>query len=357
PAGIPEEEADSWLTSARSGRVQSVRAATWDRCGRPQNAFLTLADGTSACARYRHPRDRLVLGEVLSYWLSRTLGLDSVPPVTLTFSDSLLEQKPRDFCSEELRWEPAQTVALIRWVDEVDSRPKYVFNFLSLCQVCKSATNATATGNSENESESKTKATTITESESESETKATEISQTAHPSSLKLESLVTLAQWGTMIIFDYLTGNYDRVASMQDGVERENDPTILEQSIRNLRPSKRGAKLWLIDNESGLLDAYTVLYLQHSVNSKFIQFHESMLRTMCVFQSSLVRRVERLYQHPAPHRALMRTATHRDALVRKVARDESFRLFREKFPQRLANVVRWIQDCREMVKQEKDRPR
>ena len=29
------------------------------------------------------------------------------------------------------------------------------------------------------------------------------------------EDLITLAQWTDLIIFDYLTGNYDRVASMQ----------------------------------------------------------------------------------------------------------------------------------------------
>lgn len=47
---------------------------------------------------------------------------------------------------------------------------------------------------------------------------------------------------------------------MQDGAEAEKKPSIIEEPIRNLRKSKNREKLWLIDNESGLLDAYDLMY-------------------------------------------------------------------------------------------------
>ena len=41
-------------------------------------------------------------------------------------------------------------------------------------------------------------------------------------------------QWSDLMLFDYLTGNYDRVASMLDGAEKERRPAVLRETVHNL---------------------------------------------------------------------------------------------------------------------------
>ena len=47
-------------------------------------------------------------------------------------------------------------------------------------------------------------------------------------------ALEKLLQWSDLILFDYLTGNYDRVASMLDGAEKEARPAVLKETVHNL---------------------------------------------------------------------------------------------------------------------------
>ena len=48
------------------------------------------------------------------------------------------------------------------------------------------------------------------------------------------DALEKLLQWSDLILFDYLTGNYDRVASMLDGAEKERRPAVLKETVHNL---------------------------------------------------------------------------------------------------------------------------
>lgn len=55
--------------------------------------------------------------------------------------------------------------------------------------------------------------------------------------SLKMLSereLAQLVQWSDLLVFDYLTGNYDRLAYMQDAAEKEGRPQVLSGTIHNL---------------------------------------------------------------------------------------------------------------------------
>lgn len=61
-----------------------------------------------------------------------------------------------------------------------------------------------------------------------------------------------------------------RVASMQDGAYKEKKPSIIEESIRNLRSSEHENKLWLIDNESGLIDAYDLMYRSQQSGQRWV---------------------------------------------------------------------------------------
>ena len=74
---------------------------------------------------------------------------------------------------------------------------------------------------------------------------------------LSVTEAAELAQWSDLVVFDYLTANYDRVASMQDAAEKENRPEVLSENVLNLDKTQ---KLSLIDNEFGILDAYSLLY-------------------------------------------------------------------------------------------------
>lgn len=51
---------------------------------------------------------------------------------------------------------------------------------------------------------------------------------------LSERELAQLVQWSDLLVFDYLTGNYDRLAYMQDAAEKEGRPQILSGTIHNL---------------------------------------------------------------------------------------------------------------------------
>lgn len=131
---------------------------------------------------------------------------------------------------------------------------------------------------------------------------------------------------------------------MQDAADKENDPKIIEEPIRNLRKSSQDNKLWLIDNESGLLDAYELLEPYHPT-PRFSTFHKQMLETMCIFQSSLVNAILKLSEQPFPHLRLLNFAGSFEPLMSSLPEDEHFNLFVQMFDQRLAEVVKWIKHC------------
>ena len=76
-----------------------------------------------------------------------------------------------------------------------------------------------------------------------------------------------------------------RVASMQDGAAREDRASIMRENMRNLRQVWQTSRLVLLDNESGLLDSYALMYRGGAdTGAQFIQFHLRMLHSICVFR-------------------------------------------------------------------------
>ena len=82
--GLDDDTIEAELRSLRSRKVKSLEEPTWLKCGREQNRFVTFKDGVHACARYREPHNQLVLGEVMSFYLARLLGIHNVPAVILS---------------------------------------------------------------------------------------------------------------------------------------------------------------------------------------------------------------------------------------------------------------------------------
>lgn len=134
---------------------------------------------------------------------------------------------------------------------------------------------------------------------------------------------------------------------MQDGADREKKPSILSESIRNLRKVPDSGKLWLIDNESGLLDGYELMYKDPNMAHKFRTFHSRMLQTMCVFRKGLVRKVKALAGHADPASVLLHYTKEYEPLYDRLPKVSAFQLFEKHFHSRLKDVTKWVTECME----------
>lgn len=132
---------------------------------------------------------------------------------------------------------------------------------------------------------------------------------------------------------------------MQDAAMEEKKPSIITERIRNLFKSTKTNKLWLIDNESGLLDAYDLIYNNESGGAKFLKFHQQMLQTMCIFQKSTVTAIQRFLQEESPHVYLYNYAMSHDPVLRQVLPSYKLKLIHSWFPKRLAEVYKWVNHC------------
>ncbi|XP_005102027.1 uncharacterized protein LOC101849855 [Aplysia californica] len=336
PKGVSVEVADRWINKTRRLGFQSLTPPDWNKCGRPQNGFVTLEDGTEMCARYRHPHDHLVMGEVLSYWLSRLLSLDCVPPVSLSLVSSA-QWAELNKSKTDLGWEPEQYVALIMWIKDMNS------SFRSKVLMPQAILHAYKTGVPVSE-QIFLQAATVRTAQTNQSSDHNDVTNSGGPE-WTVDELVAVAQWSSMIVFDYLTANYDRVASMQDGAEEQRKPEVIEESIRNLRRSRDSAKLWLIDNESGFLDAYDLMYTSPHNGHRFFRFHDQMLKTVCVFQRSLVDALRDLHAAESPRKKLEEFATKSDPFLRRIPKSSVYRTFEEHFDERLNAVIDWVDQC------------
>ncbi len=100
---------------------------------------------------------------------------------------------------------------------------------------------------------------------------------------------------------------------MQDGADREHKAIVLSQSVWNLRKIGETGKMWFIDNESGLFDAYELLYKgPDQMGKKFIKFHKRMLQSMCIFREDVLNSIEKLSAQKYLYTQLLNFAKSRD---------------------------------------------
>lgn len=314
PKGLSYNNITKLIRAIRGTPVVSLEAPKWNRCGRAKNAFATLQDKSHVCARYRHPHSSFVFGEVLSFYLSRLVGIDNVPVVVLATTNSSTPQwKATNFSTFE--WKDNIPVALIQWITDIEptiSARALIPNLI--LQAYRSG----------------------------EPIREKDVMNSVHQAN-NINHIPEIVQWGSMIIFDYLTGNYDRVASMQDAADREKKPYIIEEPIRNLRKSPTNGKLWLIDNESGLFDAYDLLPTN---TSKFATFHTKMLQTLCIFQAPVVRALKKLYKAPSPHDRLVNFALSLEPLLHLMPKDDiHYQRFADIFVHRVKDILNWVSKC------------
>ncbi|XP_051885182.1 four-jointed box protein 1 [Pristis pectinata] len=243
PAGFSERHVQRWQHRARSSRLVSLEKG----CGRLSNRLATFSDGSRACVRYGINPDQ-VLGETLSFYLSRLLGVRNAPALALSRVNTNADQWARVRREvQAAQWADRPVVSLSEWIGNLSD----VVSPLPL--------RAGARG--------------------------------LHPSADGLANVTErqareLAQWSDLIVFDYLTANFDRLAS--NLLSLQWDSRVMERSTNNLHRTPKGA-LVFIDNEAGLVHGYRVLPMWE-------HYHESLLKTLCIFRKETARRVAELHR-------------------------------------------------------------
>lgn len=243
PVGFTEEYARAWRESARAHRVVKLEPG----CGRISNQLATFADGTKACVRYGINADQ-VQGETLTYYLACLLGITNLPPLVLsqlnTYSEQWAAVRTR---IDGLQWSDRSVVSLTEWVSNL------------------------------------TGVVTPAPLRQESSGLHPVLDELLNKTTVELLELV---QWSDLIIFDYLTANFDRLVS--NLFSRQWDSRVMERDTNNLLKTPRG-DLVFIDNEAGLVHGFRVLNMWE-------KYHNTVLSSVCVFRKRTAQRVAELHR-------------------------------------------------------------
>ncbi|XP_075044444.1 four-jointed box protein 1 [Mixophyes fleayi] len=238
PLGFSDEYSLRWQEFARTASVVSLERG----CGRSTNRLVTLSDGSRACVRYGINPEQ-IQGEVMSFYLSRLLGLRAVPPCVL----SKVGSAQWDPVQAELGgtgWMSGAFVTITPWLHNLSA----VLPPLAL---------RAEDGN-------------------------------LRPLREELRSgnadIVELAQWGDLILFDYLTANFDRLVSNLFSLQW--DPRVMLRGTNNLHRFPDGT-LVLLDNEAGLAHGYRL-------RDTWDKYNQQLLGTVCLFRRGFVRRLREL---------------------------------------------------------------
>ncbi|CAH1798333.1 unnamed protein product [Owenia fusiformis] len=245
PAGFSKDDTLAWRAVVANGSVSRMVEGT--DCGRMQNRRIWYSDGQSACARYRINMEQLQ-GEIFSFYLSRLLGINHVPPAVMTTVDSKIDKWSNvrnDIDSAQ--WSRDKPVIISQWVNNLT--PAFIPSEFQ-----------------HNDSSLIPANLLTTKSSSE---------------------LVELAQWSDLVIFDYLTANVDRVVNNM--FNRQWNPDMMQSPAHNLETSTKNNFLVFIDNELGLLHSYRLL-------DRYDHFHEHLLASVCIFRRRTVKQIESLHK-------------------------------------------------------------
>ncbi|XP_019375501.1 PREDICTED: four-jointed box protein 1, partial [Gavialis gangeticus] len=121
---------------------------------------------------------------------------------------------------------------------------------------------------------------------------------------LSQPQLVELVQWSDLILFDYLTANFDRLVSNLFSLQW--DARVMQRATSNLHRAPDGG-LVFIDHEAGLGHGYRLLAV-------WDKYNEPLLRSVCVFREATVRRVAELHRLQNAAAELLRLYRTREPL-------------------------------------------
>lgn len=82
---------------------------------------------------------------------------------------------------------------------------------------------------------------------------------------------------------------------------------------------------------------------RHQIRMQSFQY--KFLKTLCVFQYSLINALRELSAQPRPFQALWNYASSNELLLERNQYLTYFKEYAEQFDQRLKNIIQWIQYC------------
>jgi four-jointed box protein 1 len=240
PAGFTADSVKDWNNFSRETKLVRMQ----DGCGRMQNRLLTFKDASKSCARYRINTDQ-IQGEIFSFYLSRVLGIRNIPPSVLKTVNLRHQQ-----------WEKITgDIQNAQWSEEIP---------LIMTQWVKNLVPA------------------FIPEEFRSDTRNLSPNQTTLLDK-SVPELTELVQWSDLIVFDYITANLDRVVNNM--FNKQWNSQIMSGPAHNLEKSTDTGLLVFLDNESGLFHSYRLL-------DKYSHFHESLLKSLCIFRRSTVDKIK-----------------------------------------------------------------
>lgn len=264
PRGFSEAQAADWLQAVRGARVVALERGG---CGRSSNRLARFADGTRACVRYGINPEQ-IQGEALSYYLARLLGFQRhVPPLALARVEARGAQWAQ--VQDELRaahWTEGSVISLTRWLP-------------NLTDVVVPAPWRSEDGHLRPLSAAGGELANRSQAE-----------------------LVDLVQWTDLILFDYLTANFDRLVSNLFSLQW--DPRVMQRATSNLHRGPGGALVFL-DNEAGLVHGYRVAGM-------WDKYNEPLLQSVCVFRERTAQRVLELHRGQDAAARLLRLYRHQE---------------------------------------------
>lgn len=288
PAGFSEEHARAWSLRARAERVVALESG----CGRTSNQLATFSDGSRACVRYGINAEQ-VQGETLAYYLARLLGISNVPPLVLAqpSAEQWGHVKKR---VDDLQWSGRAVVSVTEWIANLSGA-------VTPAPLRPDGPGLSPSLDFRNQTE---------------------------------DDLQELAQWSDLVVFDYLTANFDRLVSNLFSLQW--DSRVMERDTSNLLKMPHGA-LVFIDNEAGLVHGYRVLDMWE-------RYHSSVLRSVCVFRRGTAQRVAALHRYQDVRARLFELYQDNEPLAAQLGflSDEHARILQD----RIDRVYRHILHCK-----------
>ncbi|XP_045191356.2 four-jointed box protein 1-like isoform X2 [Mercenaria mercenaria] len=307
--GLSFDECVKHTIHLQGQAVEALTKSTMGVCGRQLNALITLKDGTTMCAKYRGKYK--AYGEVLTFYLSRLLHMNNVPLAFLVKTNATsVFWKQVNISS--LSWEENQIVTLIEWISNSSKTrlPPIIYDAFIKRQPI--------TGR------------TISSSNIIDKTP---------------EGIAEIVQWGTVILLDFLTAHLDRYVRINFAEGRGHHPSFSSNYTKNLIHSKNG-KIWLIDNESTFFLSYFLTKCaKYNCVARRLRFYEVVLKTVCVFQRSVVNALMRQLRNGSIYKSLLLLSKTFQPLQGGLTFDDKYSLIADVLNKRVAQVVKWIQYC------------
>lgn len=296
PVRFTEGYAEAWRSKARTAPVVKLEPG----CGRISNQLATFADGTKACVRYGINADQ-VQGETLTYYLASLLGITNLPPLVLS----------------QLNGDSAQWVAVRTRINNLQWSDRAV---VSLTEWISNLTGVVTPAPLRQESSGLLPALRCFENKTTAE-------------------LLELMQWSDLIVFDYLTANFDRLVSNLFSLQW--DPHVMERDTNNLLKTPHG-DLVFIDNEAGLVHGFRVLNMWE-------KYHHSVLSSVCVFRKRTMQRVAELHRRRDSRQRLLELYRDSEPLSQELGflSDEHAAVLQDRIDQ----LYKHIMQCKEKYNQ------